>query len=320
MPSPAPALIAIDWGTSNLRVSLLGTEGTVLATRVSAEGVMSVPAGSFAAVLLKCCGDWIDAHGCPLIASGMVGSRQGWAEVPYLDAPAAPGQAAARLHPVSVRPGVSLHIVPGLHTVAPDGRHDVMRGEETQLWGAGLAPGRCCLLPGTHSKWAWTGEAETIVRFETAMTGELFALLKQHSILGRLMPAPAPARAPAALAGAAAEAFDQGVRLGLAPGGRLLQSLFTVRTAGLMQTLPAEGLSDLLSGLLIGAELAGALGAGAAPTAPVLLLGEANLCERYARALALAGVASEPVPAGATERGLWRLAQAAGLLAGGRGR
>jgi 2-dehydro-3-deoxygalactonokinase len=219
----------------------------------------------------------------------------------------------AALRRVPVHAGLDLHIVPGLRTLRRDGQYDVMRGEETQLWGAGLGPERCCVLPGTHSKWAWIGEAGAVARFETAMTGELFALLKQHSILGRLMPA---STGPALLDGPQAEAFDRGARLGLHDAGRLLQALFAVRTAGLMQQLPAEALADFLSGLLIGAELAGALHGPAPAHAPVQLLGEPGLCLRYARALRLAGLASEPVPAGAAERGLWRLAVAAGLVAG----
>jgi 2-dehydro-3-deoxygalactonokinase len=292
-------LIALDWGTSNLRGYLLGGGGRVLATRAAAGGVMAVQDGAFAAALRALCDGW--PAGLPLIASGMVGSRQGWREAPYLACPAAPAAAAARLTAVPFEGGV-LHIVPGVRYDAADGRADVMRGEETQLWGAALAAGDCCVLPGTHSKWAWIGAGGTIERFATWMTGELYAVLREHSILGRLFEPGPPAPA----------AFEQGVRLGLAEGAALPHALFSVRTAGLTGALPGSALADHLSGILIGAEVGGALRAGR--PARVTLLGEGALCERYAAALALAGVAATAAPADATARGLWRIAVAARLV------
>jgi len=316
-----PCLIALDWGTSNLRASLLDSGGAVLDTRSAAAGVMSVPERRFAEALLALCGDWLSAHPhCACIASGMVGSRQGWVEAPYVDCPAGLAEAAAQLVRVAFGDGGrhTLHIVPGLRCVgADDGQIDVMRGEETQLWGAGLPAGSCCVLPGTHSKWAWIGEAERVLGFQTHMTGELYALLTQHSILGRLMDlsAAAPPSAPAH--------FDDGVRLGLQQHAHLLHTLFAARTAGLMGQRAAAELPHFLSGLLIGAEVASALdGSGgrrdAQATAAVTLLGDGALCDRYARALALAGLAVRQAPLDATARGQWRVATAAGLTAAGR--
>ena len=117
----------------------------------------------------------------------MIGSRQGWVEAPYLECPAGPLQAARQLTAMPFGDGHRLHIVPGLRCTGRDGQTDVMRGEETQLWGAALAPGTCCVLPGTHSKWAWLGPDDSVQAFQTWMTGELYALLTQHGILGRLM-------------------------------------------------------------------------------------------------------------------------------------
>jgi 2-dehydro-3-deoxygalactonokinase len=299
-------LIALDWGTSNLRASLLGDDGAVLDARAAAGGVMAVPERRFAQALQSLCGDWIGAHRVPLIASGMIGSRQGWREAPYLACPAGLADAAARLTRVDVPSelpsGVVLHIVPGLHVVGPDGLDDVMRGEETQLWGADLGAGRCAILPGTHSKWAWLGEGGQVVAFQTCMTGEVFALLSQHSILGRLMVS----------GGASPRAFEQGVRLGLAENAQLLHALFANRTAGLMNRLPGEGLADHLSGLLIGAEIGGALRRGVVE--PLALIGDEALCGRYEVALSLAGLTSTRVAMGATTRGQWRVAEAAGLV------
>ena len=295
-------LIALDWGTTNLRASLLGAGGAVLDRRSAAGGVMAVPDRRFEEALRALCGDWIDTHRCPLVASGMIGSRQGWVEVPYLDAPATLQAAAARLQPVPLAGGALLHIVPGLLCTGPDGQADVMRGEETQLWGADLAAGEVCVLPGTHSKWAWMGPDAAIERFQTYMTGELYAVLVQHSILGRLM-SPGAAR-PQALA--------DGARLGLAEHAHLTHLVFAARTAGLTVRRQADELPDFLSGLLIGAEIGSARQRGA--PAAVTLLGEAALCERYLLALELAGLAVRPAPADATTRGQWRVALAAGLV------
>ena len=298
-----PTLIALDWGTSNLRASLLGTDGAVLDTRNAAAGVMAVPERRFDDALQALCGDWLSAHrGCACIASGMIGSRQGWVEAPYLQCPAGPLQAARQLTAVEFGAAHRLHIVPGLRCVGRDGQADVMRGEETQLWGAGLARGTCCVLPGTHSKWAWLGDDDCVQTFQTWMTGELYALLTQHGILGRLMQFGGPFDAAA---------FDDGVQLGLRHHAELPHLLFAARTAGLMGQRSAEALPDFLSGLLIGAEVAGAR--RHADSASVVLLGDGALCDRYARALQADGVAVRCAAPEATTRGQWRVAQAAGL-------
>jgi 2-dehydro-3-deoxygalactonokinase len=321
-------LIALDWGTTNLRASLLGAGGQVLGRRSAAGGVMAVQEARFEPELRALCGDWMHDTGCPLIASGMIGSRQGWVEVPYLNCPATPQDAAAALVTVPLAEGASLHIVPGLCCTGSDGEADVMRGEETQLWGAELSAGQCCVLPGTHSKWAWTGDAASLQSFRTYMTGELYAVLVQHSILGRLMPPPAPPAPPAlpappappappiaeqaALQARQALAFDDGVRLGLAEHAHVTHLLFATRTAGLMNRRRPDELGDFLSGLLIGAEIGSACSSG--PVQTVTVLAEPELGQRYRRALQLAGLDVHEAVADATTRGQWRLAVAAGLV------
>ncbi len=262
---PDPHLIALDWGTSNLRASLLDARGQTLETRSAPGGVMAVQGGQFAQALLALCADWLAQTNCPLMASGMIGSRQGWREAPYLDAPTSLAQAARQLItvPVMVADGHAerlLHIAPGLRCLDSAGEFDVMRGEETQIWGADLPANSCCVLPGTHSKWAWLGEGGAIRHFKTFMTGELYGLLTQHSILGRLM-------AFGAEPGASQhEAFAAGVRLGLRGHAELPHTLFAARTAGLMGRVAPEALPDFLSGILLGAEIGGAT-AGAEPLA-----------------------------------------------------
>ena len=295
-------LIAIDWGTSNLRASLLGEGGAVLESRAAAGGVMTVADGRFAEALHALCGDWIEAHACPAIASGMVGSRQGWREAPYVECPASLAQVATQLTLIELTPHSSLHIVPGLRCTGANGQDDVMRGEETQLWGAALPVDTCCVLPGTHSKWAWMGEGGGVARFQTFMTGELYALLTQHGILGRGMQF--GHERPAA--------FARGVQLGLAEHASATHVIFAARTAGLMNRVEPEGLPDFLSGILLGVEIGSAL--QRQPLRQVTLLGDDGLCRRYEVALALAGVAATRAADGATTRGQWRVAAQAGLV------
>lgn len=302
MNASSSALIAIDWGSSNLRASLLDAAGLAIETRAALGGVMAVKDKRFADALLTLCGDWIERRAGALIASGMVGSRQGWKEAAYLDCPTGVSKAAALLTRVDVLPGVTLHIVPGLTCRSADGQDDVMRGEETQIWGADLAAGSCCVLPGTHAKWVWVGHSSEVTRFSTYMTGELYGLLTQHGILGRLM----------IFGQSAPEAFEAGVRLGLEQSDNATHVIFAARTAGLMGRIPPEGLPDYLSGILMGIEIASATRAGR-PRA-VVLLGDDGLCYRYATALSLAGIASTRAPDNATTRGQWRVAQQAGLL------
>ncbi len=312
---PDAHLIALDWGTSNLRASLLDARGQALETRSAPGGVMAVQGGQFAQALLALCADWLAQTTCPLMASGMIGSRQGWREAPYLDAPTSLAQAARQLItvPVMVPDGRDerlLHIAPGLRCLDSAGEFDVMRGEETQIWGADLPANSCCVLPGTHSKWAWLGEGGAIRHFKTFMTGELYGVLTQHSILGRLMVFGAEPGA------SQHEAFAAGVRLGLLGHAELPHTLFAARTAGLMGRVAPEALPDFLSGILLGAEVGGAT-AAIEPLQHVTLIGDEALCQRYALALEIKGLAVSRANDGVTTRGQWLLAGAAGLLGAG---
>lgn len=311
------SLIALDWGTSNLRASLLDDEGSVLEQRSAASGIMALPGAGpqrFEAALETLVGDWMVAHRCPLIASGMIGSRQGWREAPYVECPADLAAVATQLLRVELAGGgADLHIVPGLSCIGADGQDDLMRGEETQLFGAaadaGLAPGGCVVLPGTHSKWAWLDAGGVVRAFQTFMTGELYAVLVQHSILGRLM-----TFASEKAAARDAAAFADGVRLGLAEHASATHVLFAVRTAGLAGRVAAQALPEFLSGVLIGLEIGSATRA-AAPAA-VAVLADEMLCARYEAAFEVAGIGCRRVAADATTRGQWLVARAAGLVQG----
>ncbi len=290
-------MIAVDWGTSALRAFRVDAHGAVLERREAPQGVMAVRDGRFAEALESQVGDWMAAGVGPVVMSGMIGSRQGWAEQAYLPCPAGPADIAARMGQVRWgMHGACAWIVPGLITRDAHGLHDVLRGEETQLVGVleALGPGEHSVcLPGTHSKWATVREGR-ITGFATHMTGELFAVLRDHSLLGRLM----------ANAGDDPAAFDLGLARAALPGG-LTHLLFGVRAEGLAGNLGAEQAYEVLSGLLIGYEIA-----HAAPRegSTVHLLGAPGLCARYARALERRGVAARLLDADAAVRGLHRLA------------
>lgn len=305
----AAALIALDWGSTNLRAALLDGAGQVLDQRRSDDGAARVPHGGFEAAYRALAADWLDLR-VPALACGMVGSTHGWAEAPYLACPARPAALAGALASAGRGPA-AIRIVPGLCVDDP-ATPDVMRGEETQIVGLlhrhpEFAPAATLVMPGTHSKWVDVRDGG-VAGFATRMTGELFAVLRQHSVLGRLM-------ADGALPFDAA-AFDRGVDAGRRGGAADLgRWLFGVRALGLRGGLTAEAQPDYLSGLLIGAEVAAGL-AGRDAGLPLVLVGEAALCERYRRALAHWQRPATLFDGQTTVDGLWVLARAAGLLGG----
>ncbi len=306
-----PALIALDWGTSSLRGYLLGENGEVLESRHAERGILKVANGAFAQACLEFCADWLKQHGeLPAIASGMIGSMQGWKEAPYVAAPASLRQVAVALTGVDIPGHGPLHIVPGVSYRDQHGVPDVMRGEETQLFGAlageGGAP-RSFVLPGTHSKWAVAG-ASGIERFTTFMTGEVFAVLRAHSILGRLMPEDCVV--------AADDGFRRGADASLhGGGGGLLKRLFSTRTLGLFNDVPAAQLASYLSGLLIGEEIFAARSAGLLRDAGAVgIIADATLADLYRIVLAEADIKSVILPADLAAVGLWQIAKEAGIV------
>ena len=297
-------LIALDWGTSSLRAYLLGEGGAILETRSSEDGILRVQNGAFVATLKQACGDWLRAHpGVSLLMAGMIGSKQGWLEAPYCPCPADASAISRALASMQLADGRGVHIVPGLSCTGPDGVPDVMRGEETQIIGALPDRGRqLAVLPGSHCKWAWV-EDGTVRDFASFMTGEIYAALTGHTILGRLMRLDAPHDDAA---------FARGVRYGLGAPEALLSRVFSARTLGLFEQLGADALPSYLSGLLIGSEIGGAL-ARNPDTGTISILGSAALTQRYAQALAIAAVPAVAGPADCAAIGLWRIASAAGL-------
>ena len=241
--------MAVDWGTSSFRGWLMSADGEVRAESRGGEGMLHCVDHGFAPVLRDHRARLGAPEGMPVLICGMAGARQGWAEAPYLKTPAR----LEALHEGAIRvdaPG-DVRILPGLAQARAD-RPDVMRGEETQLLGVTEPDytGIVC-IPGTHSKWVGI-EAGEVNEFSTYMTGELFAVISQHSIL-----------AHAVETGGAPQADDQPFREGLAtalaePAG-LTASLFRLRAAQLLGFQQRADAAARLSGLLIGTEIADAL-------------------------------------------------------------
>ncbi|WP_080313138.1 2-dehydro-3-deoxygalactonokinase [Burkholderia pseudomallei] len=303
----SPALLAVDWGSSSLRAYLLDSRGSVLHSRATPHGVFHLPAGGFEAAFEELLSEWEPLPPrLPMLACGMIGSAQGWLEVPYVRCPAAPADIAAGIVPLKLPRGRTLHIVPG---AALSGEMpNVMRGEETQVIGALADHARqasevTIVLPGTHSKWVKVRH-ERIETFDTFMTGELFELLRNHSSIGHIATMSPEATAEGI------EAFHQGLRHATASAETsVLRLLFTTRSRVLLGQLhPCDAL-EYLSGLLIGEEVR-----LRPSTGDCLLVGSADLCDRYERAFTLLSPIRPRLVESATTRGLHLLAAAAGLL------
>jgi 2-dehydro-3-deoxygalactonokinase len=277
----APALLACDWGTTNLRAWTLDGGGAVVGQADFPLGVSRLAPGEAARRFETEVRPGLDAQALPAILCGMIGSNLGWTAAPYADCPAGLADLTGRL--TEVAPEV--RIVPGLRCEGIAGAPDVMRGEETQVLGwlaqhPDRRTGRHLLChPGTHAKWVLIEDGR-IVRFVTAMTGELFAVLGQHSVLRSDAPATDDA------------AFDEGVAAA-GSGDALAARLFTARARVVGGKADAQTTPSYLSGLLIGAEVASVPQLLGASPKRVALLGDPDLCARYRRALVHAGVEVE---------------------------
>jgi 2-dehydro-3-deoxygalactonokinase len=290
-------LIAVDWGTSSLRGALLDDAGRVLEEKSAPLGILNVPGGDFAGTFASHFSDWMRGPGSLCLISGMAGSRQGWQEAPYAPCPAGPDELVKHLH--WIEPG-RIAIVPGLSD-EQGGVPDVMRGEEVQIFGAlrltGLTAGTF-VLPGTHNKWVAVRDGK-VTGFRTYMTGEIFGLLCQHSILSRTTTADAPLEE---------EVFRQGL-VRSAEGSGLLHTLFGARALALFERLSPAASASYLYGLLIGEELRTQ---SLRDVQEVVLIGAPVLTARYELALSSTGVKTRVLGAAATWAGLHALGAAIG--------
>jgi 2-dehydro-3-deoxygalactonokinase len=284
-------MIGVDWGTTNLRVFRITAGGTIRDRRVSLRGILNVPDNRFADTLRDEIGPWLAAGENHVLLSGMIGSRQGWKEAPYLPCPAGAPEIAAALVAIEFD-WAQVKLVPGLSTTDEAGVAEVMRGEETQVLGvleAMSGSGLAC-LPGTHSKWA-TVENDRIIGFTTHMTGEAFGALRGHTILGRMMREGPADGAP----------FDEGVRRAGDPGG-LLHHIFGARAQVLAGRLPETDAAAYLSGILVGHEVHAALEGRHGVV--VHVIGAPDLTALYARAISAHGGFPERHDGEAAARGL----------------
>jgi 2-dehydro-3-deoxygalactonokinase len=272
-------LIAVDWGTSNFRAFRLNAVGEIIERRSVAAGILSVQQGRFAEAIREYVRDWLAAGENRILLSGMVGSRNGWMEAPYLNCPAGIAEIADASIAIPFD-GCDVRLIPGVKGTDRNGIHEVMRGEETEIigmfdslsWTANCTTFVC--LPGTHSKWVEVKD-QRIVSFQTCMTGEVFTALRKGTILGHTMSRENEIDKTA---------FLRGVARSKDAGG-LLHHLFGVRSLYLIDLLKEEESASYLSGLLIGHEVRHMMSS----SSKIHLSGAAQLSSLYSLAIDACG-------------------------------
>ena len=294
------SFIALDWGTTSFRAYLVGVDGAVKDQFASPEGILAVKDQGFEAVLESHIGDWDKA--LPVVASGMITSRQGWIELPYAECPAGLSDLASHMKVHQTASGRTIHFITGMHHKSASIGHDVMRGEETQVFGSVESGANHFVAPGTHSKWIDVAQNK-ITGFSSYMTGEVFALLRNHSILGRLMTGDSDDEG----------AFIKGVEKALADPAGFLHSIFSVRTLGLFNDMRPEQLASYLSGIVIGTEVAHAT-ANNGRAAKYVVLASAGIGARYVQAMTHAGLNALMGDPLAVIKGEAAVAHAAGVI------
>ncbi|MCC4834457.1 2-dehydro-3-deoxygalactonokinase [Shewanella sp. 1_MG-2023] len=329
--SPQPALIAVDWGSSNFRSFLLDKSGHILSEVTSPQGMLCLEKAQFEPALLEQIQPWLNdisaqKNVVPVLMAGMVGSAQGWCDAGYVECPADAKQAATQLQAVNNQAGLQLHIVPGFKCQTSNLQPDVMRGEEVQVFGAvsliehelGLLNNAqleklVFCLPGTHSKWirmAKSDHGHTLIDdLSTHMTGEMFNIVLEHSILGKGLDKSAESH----IEEIDMDGFLQGVHTSQREGG-LLHHLFSARTLRLEQRLADDDVTSYLSGLLIGSELCSVL-ASSPNLEHIYLIGSSQLNNLYSEALKELGYLSTTVSsAKASALGMLSIAKQANLI------
>lgn len=267
--------LIIDWGTTNFRAFAIDGSGQCIDKIERKMGLLSVADGQFSHVLADTLSNWLtDYQQHPIFMAGMVGSANGWLDVGYVETQASISSLAAKIHHFALPWGAPAYIVPGVSHLEPPGITDVMRGEEVQVLGLqGLCAydDFCALLPGTHSKHV-TVTQKYISQFSTYMTGEVFSLLVNHSILGKGLPEQVEDR----------ETFERGV-FQAQQDRSLLTQIFSARTNLLFKNISPSHVHSFISGLLIGHELSQV-------KERVYIVGGEALAKRYLNACQLLGI------------------------------
>jgi 2-dehydro-3-deoxygalactonokinase len=294
------SFIGLDWGTTSFRAYLVNDKGEVEDQVSAPEGILAVKAAAFEQALEQHISTWDTA--LPVIASGMITSRQGWVELPYVDCPAGPDDLAKAIYTKTLGSGRRIHFLTGLHLQSPSLGHDVMRSEETQVFGAMATGAKHFVTPGTHSKWIDVEDGK-IINFATYVTGETFAVMKAHSILGRLMVNDSDDE----------QAFLAGLDRAFADPAGLLHNLFSARSLALFDELAAHKIASYLSGIIIGAEIGHAVSMRDS-TQHYVVLASPAIGGKYVTAMKHAGLRvtlGDPLSIVKGERAV---AQAAGLV------
>jgi 2-dehydro-3-deoxygalactonokinase len=282
-----PAFIGVDWGTSNARFILVGEDGASLAEKAGAGIARLAGAAAIEAECFEAIDPWIKEHGSlPVVMAGMVGSNIGWQLAAYVPSPATAAEIAAATVSFTAR-GVSFHILPGVSTRRADGLPDVMRGEETQIFGALAGDDALICLPGTHAKWAQV-RSRAIITFHTALTGELLDIVGRNSILLN------PKRPPHAVPDAA---FMKGVACIKNSSMGIESLIFTVRSRQIIEAVSQADSEAYLAGLCIGADVRSALQVYGMHQ-PLTLVGTPALLALYAAALEIFGLTSRQINGG----------------------
>ena len=283
VPNPfGKRVIVVDWGTTSLRCMLVEPDGEIAGETESSRGIRFIADRAFEPELMTALSAWFEEFGAlPVIALGMITSRNGWVEVPYVRCPATASDLADGIIQRRLPNGADLYFLPGITDTTRQPFPDVMRGEETQILGFGLDKDATIVLPGTHSKWAKVGQ-NRIMGFQTFVTGEIFALMSEHSFI---------AKAAATSECIDWEGYDRGVRVAesaTAGDAAFLTQLFSVRTGMLANELKSEEMQDYVSGLLIGLEFRQARDCGWMKAGDsVGIVGNDGLNDRYRRAAAI---------------------------------
>lgn len=298
------SLIGIDWGTTTFRAYLFDQSRECIGKVATAAGIMQENSPDFEAILRAQVGDWLVRYpDIPIIASGMITSKQGWIETPYLSCPASLKDLSANLKKHRLKDGRKMHFVSGVCQLQPTA--NIMRGEETQMAGLASKEPMLAILPGTHSKWIWM-EEEYISRFSTFMTGELFTAITKHTILGRLM---TEEQNP--------ESFHLGVQEGFSTSpesGGILSQLFSARAKPILDLMSPSSIKDYISGLLLGTEIKEAVSIGFQSGLQPLICGSSNLANLYHSALRICGFNPTVAEADTASTGLLRIAGEAELI------
>lgn len=319
-----PALICVDWGSSNFRAFLLSSSGQLLDCISANQGMLKLAKDQFEAVLMQQVSPWLKLGPLPILMAGMVGSQRGWQEAAYVECPATIDDLASNLTWVKNNAKLKIAIVPGLKGNSISGQRDVMRGEEVQIFGA-LAllqqsdsnidnqesqSQMLFCLPGTHSKWARLDllQKQAKVRdFSTQMTGELYALLDKHSILSGNVKSATDNLVMDA------EVFEQGIACAQRSGG-LLHQLFSARTNVLANVLNSAEVNSYLSGMLVGYEVMEML-TQLPSTKKVYLIGSETLNSHYRHVLEKSAIQVQSISGEqAAYMGMLGIAKRAGLI------